>query len=374
MITTISHALTSGSVLDTFEIRSVLGTGGGGITYRAFDLTLERDVALKEYIPHKLATRAEDGITVICRSNDSEEEFSIGLRRFLREARTLAKFIHPAIVQVLRHFKMNGTAYLVMDYEQGESLKAKLQRTHRLLESDILRLFRPIMDGLELIHAAGYLHLDIKPSNIWLRNKRSSVLLDFGAAMSTVQTDDDRIPMVLTPRYAPAEQYQGYHKLGPWSDIYSLGACFFHCMTGTAPPIATDRIRAIAAEAKDDVEQQLWQQEQYSDKLKKIVCWLLKPRIGERPSSVDQVLVSLYGRGAQKIASNATTMHYHQQLDAELIAKAAQILAEHFGPSAKLMADTASMRADSAQEFLDLLSAQLPDETIRNRFAMQLLQ
>ena len=257
---------------------------------------------------------------------------------------------------------MNGTAYLVMDYEQGESLSGRLQRTKKLLEPDILRVFRPIMDGLKVIHAAGYLHRDIKPSNILLREKGSSVLLDFGAARSPEGAEDNTITVILTPRYAPIEQYHGNGKLGPWSDLYSLGACFYHCMTGVAPRVATERMAAIVDDGEDRTEAEVWAQKGYSDTLKEITCSLLKPRIKERPTAIDKVRTRLYGAGALRVPPGLTQGKSHRTIDSKIVTRAAQALTEYFGPIAKVMARKAAKRANSQDEFLQLLAAELPDQ------------
>lgn len=235
------YALPPGYRLQEYRIEAVLGAGGFGITYRAQDLNLNKAVVLKEFLPQELALRDKD-LTVVVKSNRDAAFYQWGLERFLAEAQTLAKFKHPNIVQVFRFFSANGTAYFVMDYEAGESLRDYVGRLGRpLTEQEALAWFLPVIDGLRAVHRAGFLHRDIKPENIFLRADGSPMLLDFGSARFAIGEKSHSIHVVVSAGFASFEQYSSQGKLGPWTDIYSLGASLYWAITGQIPPEATDR-------------------------------------------------------------------------------------------------------------------------------------
>lgn len=238
-------ALPAATRLEEYEIRAVLGVGGFGITYLGHDTLLHRPVAIKEYLPNALAVRATDA-TVHPKSEADQEQYRWGLDRFLQEARILARFNHPNIVRVLRVFEAHGTAYLVMDFEAGQSLAdhlAALPPGPSLNQTQLLGIFLPLLDGLRAVHSAGFLHRDIKPANILLRPDGTPVLLDFGSARQALGGHTQSLTAVVTPRYAPLEQYYAEGKQGPWSDLYALGAVLYRCVTGAPPPDAVQRAR-----------------------------------------------------------------------------------------------------------------------------------
>ncbi len=236
-------ALHSGFRLGKYELQAVLGQGGFGITYQAWDSALNRAVAIKEYLPSDVAVRL-DGATVAARSPQDEESFHWGLERFLDEARALARFdAIPAIVRVHDYMQENGTAYMVMALVEGEPLAALYRREAPLSEERLKAIVLPILDGLEEVHRAGFLHRDIKPANILIRPNGSAVLIDFGAARQALGEKSRSITSVFTPGYAPFEQYTSSGKQGPWTDIYALAATLYHGISGAVPPQATDRIR-----------------------------------------------------------------------------------------------------------------------------------
>lgn len=234
--------LPAGERLLEYRIESLLGQGGFGITYLATDVHLATPVAIKEYLPAQLAQRAGDRSIRPRRSRDLQPLLE-GLEQFLVEARLLASFRHPHIVRVLRFFEAHRSAYMVLDYERGSSLRQWwLQgeaRTPRALpEAELALLLAPLLDGLEQVHRQGVLHRDIKPDNLLVRDDGGGlVLIDFGAA---AQGDAASAPQLLTPGYAPPEQYRGGAQ-GPWTDLYALAATLYWLVAGERPPEAPER-------------------------------------------------------------------------------------------------------------------------------------
>jgi len=247
-------ALRVGSRIDSYEIASILGVGGFGITYKGYDHDLHCDVAIKEYLPSSLALRNADGATVIPKSNEDRKHYEYGLKRFLEEGRVLARFKEPSIVRVSRFLEQNGTAYLIMDYEDGESLAEYLQKTGVLNEREILDIFIPVLEGLRAVHGKEFLHRDIKPGNIYLRKKGPPVLLDFGAARQSLGEQTRALTGMVTPGYAPFEQYNSRSRQGPWTDLYALGATLYHCIAGRAPTESPDRIAALQEQDADPMK------------------------------------------------------------------------------------------------------------------------
>ncbi len=236
-------ALHSGFRLGRYELQAVLGHGGFGITYRAWDGELDRAVAIKEYLPSDISIRV-DGSTVKAKSGGDRESFLWGLDRFIAEARALARFERSgAIVRVYDYLQANGTAYMVMALVEGEPLSALYRREAPLSEERLKAIVLPVLEGLEDVHRAGFLHRDIKPSNILIRPGGEPVLIDFGAARQALGEKSRSITSVFTPGYAPFEQYTSSGRQGPWTDIYALAATLYHGVTGRIPPQATDRIR-----------------------------------------------------------------------------------------------------------------------------------
>ena len=237
------HALPQGYRLEEYELLRVLGFGGFGMTYLGFDHHLDKGVAIKEYLPSDIATRTRDH-SVVPQASDFQEDFEWGLDRFLDEARTLARFQHPNIVQVYRFFEAHGTGYIVMEYVEGETLSAYLERKVTLTESELKSILYPILDGLEVVHGANFLHRDIKPGNIIIRHEDDSpVLLDFGAARQAMGARSRSVASMLTPGYAPIERYSSQGDQGPWTDIYALGVVCYRALTGQMVHEAMDRMR-----------------------------------------------------------------------------------------------------------------------------------
>ena len=234
-------------LLDEFEILGVLGTGGFGIVYLARDHLLQRDIAIKEYLPAVLSRRGE-GAAVTMRASTAAcaESFAKGLESFLGEARLLASFDHPALIKVHRFWRDNGTAYMAMPYYPGQTLKdVRLQMLAVPAEPWLTGLVSPLLGALEVLHRQGVFHRDIAPDNILILPDGRPVLLDFGSARRAVASGSQWFTAHLKPQFAPLEQYAEDESLGqgPWTDLYSLGATLYFVISGRAPVASV--VRAV---------------------------------------------------------------------------------------------------------------------------------
>ncbi len=286
-------ALTPGTRFGEFEILRVLGVGGFGIVYLAMDHSLQREVALKEYMPAALAARGA-GPQITVRSGSFSETYAIGLRSFINEARLLAKFDHPSLVKVYRFWEDNATAYMVMPYLQGRTLRESRRDMGATPDETWLRaLLDPLLGAIEVLHREGVYHRDIAPDNILLLTGSPPVLLDFGAARRVISDRTQTLTAILKPNYAPIEQYAEMTLLrqGPWTDIYAMGAVLHFALLGTPPPPATSR-------ALEDELVPLAPREfaGVSQRFLLAVDWALAVRPGERPQSVDALRAALDGR------------------------------------------------------------------------------
>ena len=236
--------LSPGTILHgQYQIARMLGHGGFGITYLAWNNLLEIKLAIKEYMPRDFATRNTTNSEISTFAGDAKESFAYGLERFLDEARTLAKFQqHSGIVSVLNVFYGNGTGYMVMEYIDGLTLKEYLLDKGKLSWEQTLHLFMPVMDALRAVHKAGMLHRDISPDNIYLCQDNRIKLLDFGSARFALGGHSRSLSVVVKPGYAPEEQYRTKGKQGSWTDVYSVAASMYRCITGLVPPEALDRL------------------------------------------------------------------------------------------------------------------------------------
>jgi len=249
-----------GYELNCYTIREVLGTGGFGITYLAFDNNLDREVAIKEYLPDSFAHRhVDDSIKPISVGHD--ENFTWGLANFLKEAKTLAKFNHDNIVRVHTAFEANNSAYMVMEYERGEDL-ASIIKTQGSIDQQMQdRIFFPIIEGLNKIHDLGFIHRDIKPANIYLRSNGSPVLIDFGSARQTELQSTSEFTTLISQGYTPLEQYSAdYGEQGRWTDLYSMAATIYHCITGAKADDSLSRSACKLRSLPDRVKQLLPQE------------------------------------------------------------------------------------------------------------------
>ena len=237
-------ALPSGTELvGDYRIERVLGAGGFGITYLADEIALARLVTIKEYFPSDFAAR-DGGIDAAPRSQDCAGDYRWGLDRFIEEAQTLAKFDHPNIVRVYRYFRANNTGYMVLHFEEGQSLKGWLKGLGRApRQNELDTIIAPLLDALELIHKADFLHRDIAPDNIIIRKDGRPVLIDFGSARGEIASHSKTVSALVKPGYSPYEQYaETSRQQGPWTDIYALGATLYHAVTGKRPPDAPSRM------------------------------------------------------------------------------------------------------------------------------------
>lgn len=239
-----ANALSLGTRLGEFEIVGLVGEGGFGIVYLAYDHSLDRKVALKEYMPSALVQR-DGGVTVMVKSQRHAETFGIGLRSFVNEARLLAQFDHPSLVKVYRFWEANGTAYMVMPFYEGQTLKEALRDRDAPPDEAWLRsLLTQLLEALEVIHIRQCYHRDIAPDNILMLSGNIPVLLDFGAARRVVSDMTQALTVILKPGYAPIEQYAETPnvKQGAWTDLYALASVVYYAVTGRPPQPAVARV------------------------------------------------------------------------------------------------------------------------------------
>jgi serine/threonine protein kinase len=280
--------LPAGYELNVYKIKDILGQGGFGITYLAHDNSLDRDVAIKEFMPQGMATRNEDyTLHSVKADDDSVCTLEWGLERFIREAKTLSKFNHHNIVRVHTVFEANNTAYMVMSYEEGVTFQEILKK-RQPSEDELTDMIMGILDGLEGMHAEGFIHRDIKPGNIFIREDGSALLLDFGSARQAIGEETQTLTKVASPGYAPFEQYYGRSDMqGPWTDIYALGATLYRAITGEAPIDATFRNRSSGEEAIREIEDILDQhKDKYSPFFLRAVEHAIRTNHKERPQTV----------------------------------------------------------------------------------------
>ena len=297
-----NNALAVGTVLGEFEILGVIGEGGFGIVYEAYDQSLQRHVALKEYMPSALAAHTS-AARVTVKSKRNVETFQTGLRSFVNEARLLAQFDHPALVKVYRFWEDNGTAYMVMPYYHGKTLKEALRAMDAPPNEAWLRhLLAPLLDALEVIHGAQCIHRDIAPDNILILEDGSPLLLDFGAARRAIGGKTDAFTVIVKQHYAPIEQYAEVPAMrqGPWTDLYALASVVYFAITGKPPSAAVTRhisdthtplAQAAAGRYSPGFLQALDQ------------CLAVKPE--QRPQSVAEL------RAALGLGGSAPSVHRH---------------------------------------------------------------
>ncbi|MGI9335863.1 MAG: serine/threonine-protein kinase [Gammaproteobacteria bacterium] len=380
MIERNAQALTQGARVGPFEIQSILGCGAYGITYKARDHALERTVAVKEYFPSGLATREEDKATLTAVSSSGRKAFEFGLKRFIREARILARFNEPNIVRVQQYLEANGTGYLVMNYEDGRTLSHLLRRLLRLNEQQARAVAVHMLRGLRALHAKDYLHRDIKPGNILVRRSGPPVLLDFGAARQALEHERHKgLTVMLTPGYAPIEQYGRRDNQGPWSDIYGLGSTLYHCIVGKAPPAATERLTAMTSTGPDPVDAALdYLRGLYSTELTDMVSWMMQASANDRPQSANELLRELTPKRRQDAAKTLTgtdlymtqatgefgtgTLGGYDHIDPTAIGKAEEFMMQRLGSRGRVMVKRVARKSEDAKEMLTQLAGELEED------------
>lgn len=276
----VNSPLPPGFQLEQYRIEQQLSLGGFSIVYLATDQD-SKPVAIKEYLPNSLALRKAGEIEPQI-DEEHQAAFRYGMKCFFEEGRSLARLLHPNVVRVLNFFRANGTVYMVMQFERGRTLQDFIQRNKGHIKERFIRgVFTRMLNGLREVHAHKLLHLDIKPSNIYLRNDGTPVLLDFGAARQTLAQDQPILKPMYTPGFAPPEQFTDRENLGPWSDIYSTGASMYACLAGVAPQRSDERIKKDLLEPAT----KRWVG-QYSPHLLETIDWCLAIDPLQRPQSV----------------------------------------------------------------------------------------
>ena len=326
-----ANALPAGHRLHEFELRGVIGVGGFGIVYRAFDHSLERDVAIKEYLPAALAGRSgKQQVSLLSASHS--ETFALGMSSFVNEAKLLARFDHPSLLKVHRFWEDNGTAYMVMPLYRGVTLRQLRLNTQRCPDGEwLLRLTDQLLGALDLMHKEGVFHRDIAPDNVIVADDAPAVLLDFGAARRVISDRSQTLTAILKPSYAPLEQYaesQGMRQ-GPWTDFYALGATLHYLIAGKPPVPATARALSddqprLAGSSIGNVP----------DLLLQVVDWMLAPRPHDRPQHVAELRAALTGHLAVPQRERAASEQSWQTTVVQSSAAPARAPSNAFEPDA----------------------------------------
>src|SRR5262245_15548958 len=348
--------LPAGYELQEYRIEKVLGVGGFGLTYLAIDTNLKLRVAVKEYLPGEISARGTDQ-SVTPNSSKSAEDFMWGKRRFLDESRTLASFRHPNIVRVMRFFEAKGSAYMVMEYVEGDALPDWIKPRRPLPEVQVMAIAGPLLEGLQVVHTAGFLHRDIKPGNIYIRYDGSPVLLDFGSARAN---SDDALTAIVTPGYAPFEQYHSNGEQGPWSDVYAFSGVLYWIVTGQRPLEAAARVR------EDTMQPALkaGDRNRYRPELLAAIDWGLAPHEDDRPKSVHEWRAALAGTLEPKLKQAEPpppppppppAAPEPVRFDARFLDQVERELAQHVGPIAPVMVKKAAKKAQDPAQLVQLL-------------------
>ena len=276
-----NQALPNGYRLNEYTIVRKIGGGGFSMVYLARDDN-NQSVAIKEYLPGALVLRTEGSVIVQASSNENNAIFRHGMKCFFEEGRALASIDHPNVVRVLNFFRANETVYMVMRFERGKTLQQHIQANRGAIrESFIRRVFAQLLTGLRDVHTHKLLHVDIKPSNLYVRLDGTPVLIDFGAARQTLTQEENKLQPMYTPGFAAPEQYHNRERLGPWTDIYSIGASLYACLAGHPPQAADGRL--LNDKLVPATEQ--WRGA-YSQQLLETIDHCLKLNYMERPQSV----------------------------------------------------------------------------------------
>ncbi len=364
-----TNALPAGFALQEYRIEKVLGVGGFGLTYLALDGNLNLKVALKEFLPDDVATRGADH-SIRPRSPDSADSFGWGKQRFLDESRTVASFRHPHIVRVMRFFEANGTAYMVMEFVEGAALPDWVKTRRPLSEALVTSLVAPLLDGLQVVHKSGVLHRDIKPGNIYMREDGTPVLIDFGSARQRAS----ELTAIVSPGYAPFEQYQTQGNQGPWSDLYALGGVLYWLVTGQRPHEAVARIRAdTMPSALQTADRNL-----YRPAFLAAIDWALAPAEEQRPQSVAEWREALLGGSSATSApldktqmlpkASTRAAPTRAAFDPALLKNLESELAQHLGPIANLVVRNAAKSAPTQADLVQLIALDITDVGVKRAF------
>lgn len=380
-------SLSPGHTINEYRFDKLLGVGGFGLTYLATDQNLNLPVAIKEYLPADIALRDDDS-SIRPSSDENRPTFEWGLTRFLDEARTLATFRHPNIVRVMRFFEANATAYMVMEFVNGASLTDWIKSRRPLPQAAMEKIIVPLVEGLGVIHRSNYLHRDVKPGNIYIRSDGSPVLLDFGAARSTAGGGE--LTAVVSPGYAPVEQYSESSVQGPWTDLYAVGGVMYWMVTGNKPVDATARLRddpqtpALAAGERS----------LYSAGFLAAIDWALHPDERQRPQSSDEFLARLAGQRAvapetasghtrtlpvsampharditQPVAQASMPASAQEAFDATQLKDLESELAKRIGPLASVLVRKAAKKHATLDAVIDAVATEIDDEAERAVFS-----
>ena len=315
-----NKALPAGTVLREWRLEEVLGVGGFGIVYKGRGIYFDELVAIKEYFPSSISERDSDD-TVVPIDSDAEEVHALGLKKFVEEAKLLWNLStpsrHPNIVSVRSLFEIHGTAYMVMDFEDGTSLSKMIKQGRRFNERSLWSILRPIAEGLDRAHRVGVLHRDIKPPNILINEDNRPVLIDFGSArFDTAEATSTKVTFH-TPPYAAVEQYVKTYQQGPWTDIYALGVVMYECVTGEKPPEVLERLHAGLGKPLSEGK---WPG--YTKRFLAGIDAAMKVKPEERPQSIPEWL-AMFGKGVGQASDeegdDEATRFYSTQVESEEI-------------------------------------------------------
>ncbi|KOR30621.1 serine/threonine protein kinase [Achromatium sp. WMS2] len=290
------HYLPPGSVLDCYRVEEKIGSGGFSLIYLAVDEDGGGEVVIKEFMPKKFARR-DESFRVIPIDEQAQDSLNRGKALFFQEVAALSALRHPNVVAIRGFFLANRTAYMVMEYYRGKNLAAFIkQRKGDLSTSFILRVFLPILDAVNMIHTRQYLHLDIKPNNIYLCTAGNEpILLDFGAVHQLKDGNQRRGSQVITAGYSPIEQYYQSGTIGPWSDVYAIGASIRACMEARAPMTSLDRVKITdPAKAMKPITEVL--KDRYPEYLLECIDWAMEMDPQARPKDAGELLAAIQSK------------------------------------------------------------------------------
>lgn len=280
---------------DRYIVGKVLGFGGFGVTYIGWDGKLEQKVAIKEYLPSEFSTRMPGQSAVTVFNGDKSEQFNDGLKKFVGEAKRLAKFHNePGIVKIFDSFTENETAYIVMEYLDGETLTARLKRDKTIPEDDAVAMLLPVMESLKIVHEEGILHRDIAPDNIFLTKSGEVKLIDFGASRYATTSHSRSLTVIIKPGYSPEEQYRSRGDQGPHTDVYAIAATLYKMITGKTPPDAMERHAKMEMQKKELLEEPHKLNKNISENRENAILNAMNVRIEDRTPDIQTFINELY--------------------------------------------------------------------------------